>query len=107
MFGKREKFKTRVFGRILIAFIKVFGGILVASILVFFLCSTGYGNDAINLGLIERFEYFGAIGCVEIYRDTSHNEIYGYLGTQEGLLIVNITDPNIPQKSAFLQCILF
>jgi len=98
MCGKSERFKTRGFGRILIAFIRVLGGILVAFILVFFLCSSGYGNDAINLGLIERFEYFGAISCVEIYRDTCQNKIYAYLGTQEGLLIVDITDPNIPEK---------
>ncbi len=103
MCGKRERFKTRGFGKILIAFIRVWGGILVAFILVFFLCSSGYGNDAINLGLIERFEYFGAISCVEIYRDNSHNEIYAYLGTQEGLLIVDITDPNTPEKSTFLK----
>jgi len=58
MFGKRERFKARVFDRILIAFFRFLGGVLIAFISLFFLCSLVHGNDAINLGLIERFEYF-------------------------------------------------
>ena len=62
-----------------------------------------YSNDGLNLDLIKGVDYIGAVICVEMYHDQDMNKLYSFCGTQEGLLIIDITDPNIPRKAAFLE----
>ncbi|MEW5804506.1 MAG: hypothetical protein AB1847_20630 [bacterium] len=62
--------------------------------------SSCHVQERVNLGLTGTFGYSGAVKCVEIYRSRSNLQIYAYCGTQEGLLIIDITDPASPRMAA-------
>ncbi|MEW6379900.1 MAG: hypothetical protein AB1611_09880 [bacterium] len=60
-------------------------------------------QEKVNFGLTGRFGYNGAIICGEIYRHRSRGQTYVYCGTQEGLVIIDITDPASPRMVSFFE----
>ncbi|MGA1876094.1 MAG: LVIVD repeat-containing protein, partial [bacterium] len=80
----------------------LWGMTLVLFSLAFFQAQ-GYGRDRINLDLVGELNYPGAIHEVRIYRDSIQSRTYACCGTQKGLLVLDITNPESPQKVTFLE----
>ncbi|MCL6583145.1 MAG: hypothetical protein K6U11_05840 [bacterium] len=86
--------------------------------------SCGYCSQGrrVNLGLTGRFGYSGAIRCLEIYHSPGCSQLkvvgqpsgavcqteavcqtFAYCGTQEGLLIIDLTDSASPRPVSFFE----
>jgi hypothetical protein len=88
-----------------VSFIRTFNPFLLTCFFIVILCSSGYGKDKVNLGLIGRWGYRGAIKCVKIIKkNINENHFrYAYCGTNKGLLIIDATDENNLKEVAFLE----
>jgi len=96
MYRKKEKFSfylTKVYFFIITFYF------------IFLFVSPGYAliKDKVNLGLIGKWGYRGAIRCLEIMRiNTPQGDKYACCGTNNGFLIINVTHPNMFKEIAFL-----
>ncbi|MGA1792206.1 MAG: LVIVD repeat-containing protein, partial [bacterium] len=85
--GKKKRFN-----------VKIFLFMISICLVLSFFNKSGDARDSVNLGLVGKWGYQGAVSCVEIIEGSNPYYRYAYCGTEDGLLIIDVADPNLPKE---------